>query len=320
MKCDICNSEDTYVKEHLHSSKIKNTKVEYFSKRRFCSNCNNLVYDETLDNEASLKGFREYSKIVGVEPERIIKLRKKYKLTQEQFSKIIGCAKKTLVSYEQGKSIPNDIYLITLKTLLDNPTIIKYLISSNLERYSSEEYQVITKRIEPVLDEEIAEFDPNEFNGYTEFSKNKLKNLILLLSEKGILKTKLLKEIFYCDFLAYKKLAKSITGLEYYKFKFGPVPSDYEKIINDLIKNNTIELNIKIENDYEYILINGKEQSDTSIFPENELAIIKQVIEVFKNYNSKKIVDFSHEEKAFLETNYNDKISYNYALDLNIGE
>ncbi len=319
MKCDICNSNETYIKEHLHNSEIKNIKVEYTSKRRFCSNCNNLVYDEILDNEATLKGFREYTKLVGIEPEKIIKLRKKYKLTQEQFSKIIGCAKKTLVSYEQGKSIPNDIYLVTLKTLLDNPTIIKYLINSNLERYCKEEYNIIIKRIETALEDELTEeFNPTEYNGYTEFSHNKLKNLILLLSKNGVLKTKLLKEIFYCDFLAYKKLAKSITGLEYFKYEYGPVPNNYEKILNGLIKKQQLELEVKIENDYEYNLFQSKEKANINIFPKNELEIINKVINYFKDYNSKKIVDFSHKEKAFLETEYNEMIDYSYALDLNI--
>ena len=50
----------------------------------------------------------------------IINLRKRYNLSLQQFSKVIGCAKKTLISYEAGTSIPNDIYMVILKTLIDN--------------------------------------------------------------------------------------------------------------------------------------------------------------------------------------------------------
>lgn len=121
MKYNNCNTNETYIKEHLHSY---DNNITFYSNRRFCSKCNNLVYDEELDNEASKKAIKEYNKTIGLDPNNIIALRKQYHLTQEQFSKIIGCAKKTLTSYEQGTSIPNDIYLVTIKTLLDNPDII----------------------------------------------------------------------------------------------------------------------------------------------------------------------------------------------------
>ncbi len=111
MKCDICGNTNTYIKDHKHNYKRGNIKYSFISKRRFCSNCNNLVYDAELDNEASKKAISTYTEIVGINPIEIIKLRKSYNLTQEQFAKIIGCAKKTLISYEQGKSIPNDIYI-----------------------------------------------------------------------------------------------------------------------------------------------------------------------------------------------------------------
>ena len=58
--------------------------------------------------------------------------------------------KKTLISYEQGTSIPNDIYLVTLKMLLENPEIIKPMIESNLDRYDKEEYNKIVERLSDI--------------------------------------------------------------------------------------------------------------------------------------------------------------------------
>lgn len=316
MTCDICGSKETYTKEHLH----KYDDIEFYSNRRFCSKCNNLVYDEKLDNEASKKAIKEHNKLVGLDPEKIIALRKKYNLTQEQFSKIIGCAKKTLISYEQGTSIPNDIYLVTIKTLLENPEIIKPIIESNLDRYKKEEYQSIVDRLSIIYKENSINLDnePSEYNGYTEYSYTKLKNLILLLSQNTILKTKLLKEIFYCDFIAYKNIGKSITGLEYNKYPFGPVPNNYESILEHLLKNNSISINIKIENDYEYNTINNIETPNIVEFDKEELDIINKVIKYFKDFNSKKIVDYSHQEKAFTETKFYEKISYDHAFDIEI--
>lgn len=315
MICDNCGSKETYVKEYHH----KYNDIEFYSKRRFCSKCNNLVYDEELDNEASKKAIREKNKILGVDPDKIIALRKKYNLTQEQFSKIIGCAKKTLISYEQGTSVPNDIYIVTLKMLLENPNIIKPMIESNLSRYSQEEYQKITSKLSIIYEEEDNKKENQElskYNGYTEYSLSKIKNLILYLSQNTILKTKLLKELFYCDFISYKNIGKSITGLEYKKYQFGPVPRNYEQILNKLIQSKSISLNLIIDSDYECNQISSIEKPNTKDFAKEELDIINRVIKYFKNYSSKKIVDYSHKEKAFTDTKENNLISYDYAFDL----
>lgn len=48
------------------------------------------------------------------------------------------------------------------------------------------------------------------------------------------------------------------------------------------------------------------------------IKIINQIKEYFKSYSSKDIVNFSHKEKAFIETNEFDEISYDYAFDINI--
>ena len=85
--------------------------------------------------------------------EEVKTLRKNYALSLDDFSKIIGCAKKTLISYEQGISIPNDSYLITLNTLMHHPEVIFYLINSNRSRFSDQELKRISKKILPFVGE-----------------------------------------------------------------------------------------------------------------------------------------------------------------------
>lgn len=85
--------------------------------------------------------------------EEVKNLRKNYSLSLDDFSKIIGCAKKTLISYEQGISIPNDSYMVTLNTLIKNPQIIHYFINSNKERFTEQELNRISKKINPYVGE-----------------------------------------------------------------------------------------------------------------------------------------------------------------------
>ena len=46
--------------------------------------------------------------------------------------------------------------------------------------------------------------------------------------------------------------------------------------------------------------------------------MIKKVKSFLESYSSSKIVNFSHQEKAFTETEMNKKISYDFAFDINI--
>lgn len=324
MRCDNCGSSDTYVKNHEHIYQIKGKEIKFNSDRRFCSKCDNLVYDEKLDNIASEKGIEIYNKLYGVTKEEIIALRKKYNLSQELFSKVIGCAKKTLISYEKGVSIPNDSYLIIIKSLIASPEMITNLVEANKVQFTNKEYNKINNKISIFLannEKQLLlneEYSPTEYNGYTKFNKEKVYNMIIFLADNTILKTKLLKEMFYADFLFYKENCKSITGLEYCKLPFGPVPDGFETILLNEYQEGMIDYKPVITSSKEYYEIAAKKKFNKDLFTKEELDVLAKIKKYFKDYNVKKIVDYSHKEKAYTDTNDCAKISYDYSFDINL--
>lgn len=319
MKCDACGYSDTYIKEYLHVYNIKGREIKFKAPRRFCKKCDALVYDGELDNKASEIAINLYNKKYGISKEAIIDLRKKYNLSQDLFSKVIGCAKKTLISYEKGTSIPNDSYLIIIKSLLAKPDAIHTLINANKEQFTDKEYNKINSKLDMMIPNN-SEGIPSIYNGYSKLLKEKVYNIILYFADKKILKTKLLKEMFYADFLCYKETCKSMSGLEYSKLPLGPVPDQFEYILNEGTTNKIIDYDIDYNNDYECHNISAKKAFDSSLFTEDELSILKLVKTKFKKYGSKDIVDYSHREKAFTETDFYRRISYEYAFDINLDE
>ncbi len=324
MRCDICGSNDSYIKNWQHNYQIKGKEIKFTSDRRFCSKCNNLVYDGKLDNIASEKAINLYNKLYGVEKEQIINLRKKYNLSQELFSKVIGCAKKTLISYEKGVSIPNDCYLIIIKSLLSKPDMISELVEANRVQFTDKEYNKISEKVSIFLannEKQLLlndEYAPTEYNGYTKLNKEKIYNMIIFLADNTILKTKLLKEMFYADFLFYKENCKSITGLEYCKLPFGPVPDKFETILSKGLQEDIIDYELVANNSIEYYEITSKKEFNRKIFTKEELKVLNIVKKYFKDYNVSEIVDYSHKEKAFLSTNKCEKISYDYSFDIDL--
>ena len=324
MRCDICGGTDSYIKNHEHIYQIKGKEIKFNSDRKFCSKCNNLVYDEELDNIASEKAIDIYNKLYGVEKEQIINLRKKYNLSQELFSKVIGCAKKTLISYEKGVSIPNDTYLILIKSLISNPEMISNIVTANKAGFTDKEYNKINNKISQFLENNEKqlllkeEFIPTEYNGYTKLDKEKIYNVITFLADSTILKTKLLKEMFYVDFIFYKENCKSITGLEYAKLPFGPVPDKFEKILSIGYQEDIIDYELILDTSKEYYEITSKKEFNKDLFTKEELTILKKVKDYFKDYNTSEIVEYSHKEKAFIATNKCEKISYDYSFDIDL--
>lgn len=322
MTCDKCFSTETYIKEHHHSYQIKDKTIEFDSKRRFCKKCNNLVYDKELDENASEKAIELYNNQYGISKDKIIELRKNLNLSLDLFAKIIGCAKKTLISYEKGKAIPNENYVIIINSLYDNPSIIDNLIESNKNNFTEKEYNKIrTKIIDFIASNNSLIFDEpgsnlSEYNGYTKLNMKKVINMILYFAKDSVLKTKLMKEMFYADFINYRDTGSSITGLRYSKLPFGPVPDDKDIILAQCKLDELIDLDIEYDNEYEQHIITSLEDFDKNIFSDEELNVLEKVKKYFASFKSKQIADFSHEEKGYIETNFASNISYEYAFDI----
>ena len=69
-------------------------------------------------------------------------------------------------------------------------------------------------------------------------------------------------------------------------------------------------------NDYECCVIESVKAHD--ILTKEEKEMIKLVVNNFKNYSAKNIVEYMHKEKAYIETPMFQIISYEYAKDLSI--
>lgn len=323
MKCDVCNSLENEIKTIEFNTSIKDKEIKYTAERRVCKKCGSYIYDKDLDNKALQKAFSVYNEKYGIPGRKIREFRKKFNLSLDLLARIIGCAKKTLISYEKEISIPNDTYMLCLKMLLGGDNYAKKMIELAKDSFSEKEYNLILSKfsensglnMKQIKEEEI---ELNEYNGYTELSVDKFRNIILILAETGITKTKLLKELFYCDNLHYKKTTCSITGFAYAKLPYGPVPDDFNAFLETFTENKIIINDIKYSKDKEINIITSNKKIDYSLFDDAELKVIKYIKEYFKDFNTEEIINFSHEEKSFKETKENEIISYDLALDLNI--
>jgi uncharacterized phage-associated protein len=63
---------------------------------------------------------------------------------------------------------------------------------------------------------------------------------------------------------------------------------------------------------------NSKREFNSELFTENELQILENIAERFKNTSTNEIIEISHKEKAWQENKDEKKIiDYKYSFDLN---
>ena len=82
---------------------------------------------------------------------------------------------------------------------------------------------------------------------------------------------------------------------------------------------NLENLNVQEEMSYNYdtmLHVYPCERMDYSILSDDEKRILNKVIEKFKNYKAKEIIDYMHNEKAYTETNQGEIIPFSMAKEL----
>lgn len=150
--------------------------------------------------------------------------------------------------------------------------------------------------------------------------KEKLYNAIIyfLNNTKHCGKTKLMKLLYFLDFIHFKETGSSVTELEYFAWDFGPYPKD----IGDKIDNKYEELleYVSIEKENNFTVIKPKKKFDDLYFSKRELRILKDVAFIYKEAKTNDMIEITHLknkpwDKTLKECGKYKKIDYFLSLD-----
>ena len=125
-----------------------------------------------------------------------------------------------------------------------------------------------------------------------------------------ITKTKLAKLVYLADFAWFYKHLESMSGMQYRKIQYGPVPDSYFRAMDELFELGQIEIT---PTDDGAILIsetrNGAKVS-LSLINSEEGKLIKAISSKWRDRNTKEIVAFTHGQFPYLLANDDEIISY----------
>jgi uncharacterized phage-associated protein len=157
-------------------------------------------------------------------------------------------------------------------------------------------------------------------------SREKLINAIIYFAEntRACGKIKLFKLLYFFDFEHFRQTGRNITGMEYFAWKMGPVPTALYDEINvlssdmaDKVKFSTIPYR-----DGEMLKITPLAKFDESHFSKRELRIIKQLVKEFKDTLADDMIEKTHLKhlpwhRVYVEEGKKQgHIPYEYALDI----
>ena len=332
--CPYCKKEVEYKIEQRELKEFRGIEVNTFENVAICNECNQDLYVNKIEdenNERIYKIYREKANIIKAED--IVKLREKYDISQRELTAILGFGKMTINRYERG-GLPTKSQSDYIKLLIENEDRFIEKVKEAYENNNitektykkivseGQEENISKKRVQENIRrylKEILNRKPDIYNGYKSLDLEKVENIISYIASKvkNLTITSLNKYLWYIDMLSFNKRAVAITGLTYQNQKFGPtiVYKKYDEL--SLLDDKYQREDIETENG-NTTKITSNENFNLDKINDSEKEIIDIIIKLLKNKKVTDISEMSHREDGWKKTKRLEKISFEYAMNLNI--
>ena len=332
--CPYCKKEVEYKIERRELKEFRGIKVNTFENVAICNECNQDLYVNKIEdenNERIYKIYREKANIIKAED--IVKLREKYDISQRELTAILGFGKMTINRYERG-GLPTKSQSDYIKLLIENEDRFIEKVKEAYENNNitektykkivseGQEENISKKRVQENIRrylKEVLNRKPDIYNGYKSLDLEKVENIISYIASKvkNLTITSLNKYLWYIDMLSFNKRAVAITGLTYQNQKFGPtiVYKKYDEL--SLLDDKYQREDIETENGNTTKIISN-ENFNLDKINDSEKEIIDTIIKLLKNKKVTDISEMSHREDGWKKTKRLEKISFEYAMNLNI--
>jgi hypothetical protein len=131
-------------------------------------------------------------------------------------------------------------------------------------------------------------------------TRTKLNELILYLCRRsegddafgGV---KLNKLLFFCDRASFLDLGASLTGLQYEKQEYGPVPVRMREIVEELGRRGDVIEVERVFHGHSQKRLVARREADLSLFRAEEIALVEKQLQRFWGVSARAVSDASHE-------------------------
>lgn len=281
--------------------KVRDLIIEFEEKVKIDMFSNETIYDRELEIENTENLYKIYREKKGMNSiEDIINIRKKYGLTQSEFSLVLGLGKITIHRYEKGmlQTEANDMII----RLSKNPRNMIEMIKTNGDKISEQSLYTLKNKINEIIKIEkhkkLKCEDLKELKELKESDdlvtipvRDVAKKIIFMGKQKGIKITplKLQKLIYYVKGIALAICEKQVFKEDIINWSYGPVVKE-------------------IYHEYkccgESVITNIKDIKTSKGLEK----LIDKILETYGKCEAFQLVELTHEESPWLSTTKNEII------------
>ena len=207
---------------------------------------------------------------------RISNLRKSKGYSQNDLAKLLKISRPSLTQIELGK---RNLSAIELKKISDN-------LSISIDKLLSSDFKIDTAEFE---------LDKEEKNQELRISVPKLK-------------------VYFSDFNYYEIYQEHLSGAEYRKLPFGPVPQRINSIINQMISGQMIQRVKTKYHGYPQTRYIPLVKPNLMNLKASEKDVIDKVIELYSDWSASAISEYSHKDMPWLASKDGEVIDYELAF------
>jgi DNA-binding XRE family transcriptional regulator/uncharacterized phage-associated protein len=128
-------------------------------------------------------------------------------------------------------------------------------------------------------------------------------------SDGKITKTKLAKLLYLADFAWFYEKLESMSGMQYRRNHYGPVPDMYFRALDELEESGQIAIDRTADGPM-LVSESRTTKNDLDQINENELGLIKKISEKWKDKKTTEIVNFTHNQLPYKICEDNEIIPY----------
>jgi len=234
--------------------------------------------------------------------QRVKELREKASLSQEELAKKLAISRSAVSQIENGERKLAADELLEVSKLFHVP-LESLLATGNMP--------------EVVFCEEKPEENSQKAVRINVPQRNlkKFKQVLLYIlnkvgSKPNIGETVIYKLLYFIDFNYYEKYEEQLIGATYLKNHFGPTPTEFAKVKDQMIKEGEMEV---VKSEYfsfpqtKYL---PRQSPNLSLLKANELEVIDDVLAKLSDMSAKQISDYSHNDIPWATAKDGEKIEY----------
>ncbi len=232
-------------------------------------------------------------------------IRKNEGVTQQLLASRLGVTRPTYSKIEKGE---RDLTLTEARKLAE---FYGMRVEDIVQERKKADHQLIIEK--DALQEKTAATDmrisvPQE-------NIRKLKEVLLYILEKlgakpNIGQAVICKLLYFIDFDYYEKYEEQLMGAVYIKNHHGPTPAGFKDILKEMEKNGDL-LGVTTKYfQYKQKKYLPRRSADLTNFSGREKELIDTTIERFKDFNAKKMEDYSHRDVPWISAEDQRKIDY----------